>query len=68
MQNKVFIECTVTPHIYEDNQGRELIEEDILQSIIRQHGKLISCGWAPVLVDGFEMRRFSAVYLERWHD
>lgn len=68
MQEKVFVECTVTSHIYMNKTSRELIEEDVLQSIIRQHGKLVSMNWSDVFVDGYEMHKLSAVYLEQWHE
>jgi hypothetical protein len=64
----VWFEVDATGEQYRDKAFRSLIEEDVLQMIIKDHGTLISAEWLSIsgFGDAAESKyRFCGTYKER---
>ena len=58
--------CDISPETYADEKVRQVLEENMLAIVIREHGKLITMGWSEVFSDsGDLMHRLAMSYKER---
>jgi len=58
--------CDISPQMYADEKIRQVLEEDMLAIVIREHGKLITMGWSEAFNDAGDLvHRLAVTYKER---